>query len=111
MGWGKSRKAGLEISNGMPIEKSFTFGTCCQTEFQSSIGNSILSLNRRWLYQRLTWLTRWLCHKANDRNGFPATVEGSLAINGVVKNKNSAAVAARRDTKDSGMAAFQAADT
>ena len=37
-------------------------------------------------------------------------MEGSLAFNGVVKHKNSTAVATRRNTEDGGMTAFQAAD-
>ena len=77
----------------------------------STVGNFSLWLNSGWLGQRLTWLSRWLCHEANDGNCLSTAMEGPLAVNGVIENKNSAAVAARRNTKDGGMTAFQAADT
>ena len=45
--------------------------------------------------QCLTRLPRRLRDETDDRNRFSTAVEGSLAVNGVIENKDSTAVAAR----------------
>jgi len=57
---------------------------------------------------RLSWRFRY---ESDDGHRFPTAVEGSLALNGVIENKNSTAVAAGRYAEDGGMTAFQAANT
>ena len=77
----------------------------------SSVGTFACELSSRRLGQCLTRLSRRFCYKTNDGNSLTTAMEGSLAFNGVVKNKNSAAIAARGNTEDGGMTAFHAADT